>query len=63
MKIKYYDNELKSPYYVRRRAMFNSMSNRCECGKQASFNYPNINKAICCKDCKLDGMVNVRNKR
>lgn len=63
MKIKYYDTEYLRPFYVRRRAMFNSMANRCGCGKQASFNYPNIKKPVCCKDCKFDGMVNVRNKR
>lgn len=47
---------------VRRRAMFNAMSNRCKCGKQASFNYPNSNRPVCCKNCMHHGMVNVKKK-
>ena len=61
MKINYYyhvdDKEL-----VRRRAMFNAMSNKCKCGKQASFNYPNCKRPTCCKKCMSPGMVNVKNK-
>lgn len=55
----YYDRK----FYLQRRAMFNSMSRKCKCGKQACFNYPSIKYGVCCKSCKEDGMVNVRNKR
>ena len=59
MKINYY-NKNEDRWSIQRRAMFNSMGNRCICGKQACFNYPSMRKGICCKKCKKEGMINVR---
>ena len=56
------DNSFERRLYLQRRAMFNSIHRKCNCGKQASFNYPSIKYAIYCKSCKLDGMINVRKK-
>lgn len=60
--MKWEDNELRR-YHNQRRAMFNSISRKCSCGKQASFNYPALKIAQYCKTCKLSGMVNVRRKK
>ena len=36
----------------------------CKCGKaQPYFNEPGETKAICCKDCKTNTMVDVKNKK
>lgn len=65
MKTIYYkDDKIDvNKYYIQRRAMFNSMTNRCRCNKQASFNYPQFKRPTCCKTCKLPGMINVKNKK
>jgi hypothetical protein len=40
---------------------FKAVWNLCICGRaQPSYNEPNENKPICCKDCKTDDMINVK---
>jgi len=43
--------------------MINVKSKLCECKKaQPTYNFPNQKKAICCKKCKKEGMLNIRDK-
>ena len=44
--------------------MVNVKNQRCLCGKAVSpcFNFPE-EKAICCKECKTEGMVNVKHQK
>jgi len=36
---------------------------KCKCNKNCSFNYPTEKKPLYCGDCKLEGMVDVKNKK
>jgi hypothetical protein len=36
---------------------------RCECGNHGpNFNYPNETKSVCCRDCKKEGMIDIRSR-